>query len=290
MANCAFYVAQGMVVAQRFAMAMGMNTNRFLNVIYPFADATAFCWNQFSGIGKSSFNKFDTLTHEYGHFVEDVMGTYGSSLLDIVLNNPNHAANTDHFYDKDNKSFAMDLTWSEAWATAFAQIAQSYYLSEYVNKVDGFGDRLSHNYSCEDFSFNQQSNEAQEFAVIAFLWDLYDSYSAAETYDNVGLGYSAWWNATTKSGTTTLTKFVDIVESYYPQYRSQIGEIMGAHQIAPSNLTVVNASSLSVSAPPKLSWKVNGSKNNPNDRFQVVFYDASGNQKYATANISDNSK
>ena len=63
MANCAFYLAQGMVVAQRFAQAMGVNFNKCLKVKYPFTNGdNAFCWNKFAGIGKPYFDDFDTET------------------------------------------------------------------------------------------------------------------------------------------------------------------------------------------------------------------------------------
>jgi len=282
-----YYVAQGMIVGQRFAMAMGMNTSRFLNVIYPFGDGTAFCWNQFSGIGNSDFNKWDTLIHEYGHFVQGAMGTYGSTLLDIILNNPSHNTYTDHFHDKDNKTFAMQLTWSEAWATAFSFIAQQYYKSEYT-KIPFSGDVYyngsTKNY--ESYSPTNQSCEAQEDAVIAFLWDLYDPYSSSESADQISLGYSNWWHATTRSGTHTLTDFANVVETYYPEYRGLIGERLGYHQIAPGNLTIKNASGVSSTTPPQLSWRVNGSTYNPNNRFQVAFYNTSGEEVYTTGNIA----
>lgn len=293
MNNRAFYVAQGMVVGQQFSRSMGLYTDRFLNVIYPFTnDNNAFCWNQYAGIGKPYFSDFDTIIHEYGHFVEGALGTYGSNLFDIILYNPNHSSHTDHFVDKNSKRFAMDLTWSEAWATAFSQIAQNYYLSVYKNKVSGFGD-ITDGRNYERYTYVSASGEAQEDAVIAFLWDLYDSKTApslTESYDNISLGYSLWWNVTTKNKASTLTEFAKVIESHYPQYRSEIGELLGAHQIAPSDLRIKNSSNVSVSTPPQLSWKVNGSNANPNDRFQIVFYDSLGNQKYVTATINSAKK
>ena len=132
--NKAFYVAQGMVFAQRYAVEVGgMVANRFLSVLYPLpfsVERSAFCWNQYCGISADYFNSFDTVMHEYGHFVQGVMGTYGSSLWDIFLNNPQHSAQTDHLNDKPDKTFALHLTWSESWATTFAMMAQQHFLSE----------------------------------------------------------------------------------------------------------------------------------------------------------------
>lgn len=84
----AFYVSQGMVIAQRYAIDVGgMSTNKKLAVLYP-VDRTSFCWNVYSGIDTYDYDDIDTLMHEYAHFVEGVKGFYGSSLLDIFLNGP----------------------------------------------------------------------------------------------------------------------------------------------------------------------------------------------------------
>lgn len=291
----AIHVQQGMVVGQRFATEMGMSTDNFIHILFPLdcslfpdvADA-AFCWgevadNCFSVIGANRFDDFDTLIHEYGHFVEISKETYGASLLEILINWPDHKSDDDQFEKKNEKDYAMELTWSESWATAFSQIAQEYYKSEYSN-IPNFADRTDgENY--EQYTYETASGEAQEDAVIAFLWDLYDSGSN-ESYDNIALGYRSWWNYTTKKGTYTLTDFVNAVNHYYPNNRSTIGEILGAHQISPSKVRIRNKSSVSESTPPQLSWRVNGSQANPNNQFKVTFYDAYGNYIYATSYIT----
>lgn len=286
----AVYVQQGMVVGQRFATAMGMITNNFIRVVYPsgigYGDKTSFCWgneeiNCYSVIRADNYNDIDVLTHEYGHFVECSMGNYGSSLWDILTRDPTHWAYNDNFEDKDDKTFAMNLTWSEAWATAFAQIAQDFYDYEYTS-IPGFADCtdgcIGRTY--DNIILDDNSCEAQEKAVAAVLWDLFDDVSEDETHDNVSLGYAAWWALTTGTGTYTLTDFVNRIESLYPSGRGAIGEIMAHYHISPGDLRITNASSVSASVPPKLSWKVNGSINNPNNRFQVVFYDNYGNYIY----------
>lgn len=128
----AFYVQQGMVIGQRFATAMGMKTNSFINVCYPASigtgDGNGFCWgpgksNAIAGIGVDAFNNIDLLIHEYGHFVQYTMGTYGSDLLEMWKNDPSHSVSADHFSEGRDKEYAMELTWSEAWATTFSFIA-----------------------------------------------------------------------------------------------------------------------------------------------------------------------
>jgi len=296
----AMYLQQCMVVAQNFAYEMGMRTDNFINVIYPIpiVQNTGFCWgdiatNCYAAISENEFNDIDTITHEYGHFVECSMGNYGSNLLDMRLNRgPTHESDTDHFEDKPYKYYAMDLTWSEAWATAFAQIAQKYYVSEYPG-IQGFADVVDGR-DYELYKLNDASGEAQEDAVTMFLWDLFDDNNESfddnnESSDKMSLGYYSWWSYTTKKGTYTLTDFVKVVDNYYPLSRSAIGELLGAHQISPSNVTITNLSSISKTTPPTISWKVNGSEANPNNRFEVVFYDKNGNHIY-TAPYIDSTK
>lgn len=288
--NKSIYVLQGMVVGERFAQAMGMSTDNFIHVLYPFTLNTesAFCWgeladNCYAGIGTNRFNNFDTLIHEYGHFVEVSMGNYGAQLWEMAINIPIHKIDTDHFADKLLKDYAMELTWSESWATAFSQIAQEYYKAEYPN-VPGFADVKKDDIDFESPTIRENGGEAQELAVIATLWDMYDS-GANESYDNIALGYRFWWEYTTKKGTYTLTDFAKFVDHYYPQNREEIGELMGQHQISPNRLRIRNKADVSELNPPELIWKVNGSSSNPNNRFQVVFFDNYGNYIYSTSYI-----
>ena len=277
--NKSFYVLQGMVLGYRFATAMGFNCTDTLNVLFPVPQDGAFSYYGQAVIGNVYFDNFDTLIHEYGHFVEQKMGNYSASLLEIIINDPNHYASTDHFYDKEQKEYAMELTWSESWATAFSQIAQDYFSTEYSG-VPGFADHTA-GVNYETYTYTSSSCEAQENAVTAFLWDLFDN-DTTESYDNISLPYSAWWNYTTRTGTGTLTDFVEVVETYYPSNRSPIGEIMASHHISPGNLTINNLSSVSANTPPTLSWLVNGSTTSPNNRFQIVFYDNYDNYIYSS--------
>lgn len=296
--NKSTYVHQGMVLGQRFALTMGMGDNNFLKVQYPGEDS--FCWGTndcIAMISAEDFNDFDTLTHEYGHFVEVSMGIYGPSLFDLILNDPNHSSNSNHFEDKDNKVFAMELTWIESWATIFAQIAQKYYEYDY-DAVPGIADIFDgRNY--EIYTYNPDlSGEAQENAVSAFLWDLYDNTpdevfyskntvgvsSLEVTYDNIALGCYSWWNCTTQKGIYTLTDLINVLENLYASERNEIGIILAAHQISPSNFTLLNEPTMYTG--PKLSWMVNGSAKNPNNLFEVIFFDNYGNQIYSLSNIS----
>lgn len=280
-------VSQSIVVAQRFALEMGMNSNVHINVIFPSPFPTSLCTGN-SGvltaiwITGNDWKKWDVPSHEYGHFVEHKMGIYGTNVFwELIVGGivggfakSSHDSGKDLLYEKASygKAFAMQLAYSESWATALSQIAQEKYKSEYYS-VAGAGDRQDG--GLPDFSTflcDTNSGEGQEHAVISFLWDLYSM-----------LGYQGFWTATTQSGTYTLTDLVAKLEAQYPSYRNQIGQSLSKHQIAPKNLVVSYTSGLSY--PLSLSWTMGGSTNNPNNRFRVCFYDLSGNFKYETTEL-----
>ena len=297
--NKCFYIQQGLVVGQKFALEMGMSFNKHIYVLFTdlyLAHDQAFCFGQnnlfvsLMYIGKDYFSDFDTIIHEYGHYVEHSMSTYGSNLTDIIIpSNSSHYSTDDNIHLKQNKSFALTLTWTESWATVFMFLAQKYYNADYSG-VSYFGDIVNHN---EGYNYsniptdNNNACEAQERAVISFLWRLYDSILS----DN----YQSWWNYTTANcvdGTHkiyTLNDFVHTIDVQHPNLRSTVGQYLSAHHLAPYNLAVTNLSSVSPSTPPVLSWQIGGSMYNPFDCFRVVFYSKYNEYICATGYYDTNS-
>ncbi len=122
---------------------------------------------------------------------------------------------------------------------------------------------------------NADSGEGQEAAITAFLWNLYQQQFFRQ---------NGFWNATTISGTYNLSNLVQTLNTQYPEYRSQIGALMGSFKIAPQMLT--STYTPGSSTPPTIMWRVNGSQNNPNNQFRIAFYNSDGVQKYETGNVS----
>ena len=275
-----FFVQQGMVVGEMFAEQMDFTTGNFINVIYPsghfFKADDAFCYGNnykeyLSIIGSNRFNDFDTLIHEYGHFVEQSNNLYGATLFEIMKNNPSHRLIDDHFDDKPEKEYAMELTWTESWANVFSLMAQKYYKNKYTN-IPGFGDESLNKNNLEDYSLynynvKQNSCEAQELAVSKVLWDLFDSSltgDIGESHDNISLNYTEWWRITTKPGTFTFQDFIEKLSEETIETQIKISKLLEYHQIAPSNVSAVLDSNKL-----KISWTPNGSINNPNNLFNI---------------------
>ena len=294
------YVQQGMIAGQRLALEMGMETNTKLYVFYPFkvpyvfSDNGASCYDFISFIGLNQYSNFKGLVHEYGHYVENRMNTYGDALkghiFDSMPSNFNgtfeqlsniisdiytnfldykHDLGENHFENNASKDFQMELTWAESWATVFSEIVFYHYRSEYIEIYSSLAPQY------EKYSYSGKGGEAQEAAVICFLWDLYDSYSSEEQNDNISISLQQWWNITTKSGTYKLQDLSNTIISYYPELINDVGEIFNKHEIAPSTFSFIN--SPCTYGQLRLFWMPNGSDLYPNNIFRVAFYDNENN-------------
>ena len=276
--NKAFSISQAMSEAQEFANKFAnMPLNKLhLNVAFP-GTLTSFSWNGFSAINQNDWNNWRTIIHEYGHYVENVMGTYGASLWEIIINNPSHYINTDHLNDKNEKEYAMELTWSEAWATVFAMIVYDNvdYLSN-IPYADGIQDYIS---SYNNFTPSvTNSGEGQEEAIISYLWDIYDKDN--ESGDDIGLGTNSFFSATLRYGMYTLTDFIDYFEENYSEIISQNGQLLENNQIAPNLLPFYEKAELT--RPLTIEFYPNGSSYNPNDEFDLEFLSPNG-ERLATS-------
>lgn len=314
------YIQQGMVVGERFATEMGMETDEMLYVFYvgdisaiPYeiigmsqsdfldfvanVNGNAFCYDTISFIGVSHYKNFMATIHEYGHFVENRIGTYGPAVKGHLLENTPesydgtfeyfiefigaiwenkndyiHNISLNHFNYISNtapKIFQMELAWSEAWANAFAEIAFNYFKSDYPSQVYS---SIADFETKKDYSYG---GEAQEYAVTSFLWDLFDSSSTSETYDKVSMDEQDWWDITTESGICTIQDFSENILENYPELISGVGELMSKHNISPEIYYL--AYNHATDSSPRLLWNKNGGQNYRNNIFRVAFYDNENN-------------
>jgi len=280
----ALYVCQGVVVGQRYVLDMGLSVGFFspkVNVYFPTAYSGG---GDVVNISANDWDMWDTHSHEYGHAIQYRIGIWGSVYFAAITppSGFTHKIETDHFSDgiaaTYGKVFAMECAYIEAWATAFCQVAQEKYKNEYLG-IPHASDGLAFQQVVINYNSVPQSGEAQEIAIAASLWHLYEI-----------LGYQGFWNATTQYGTNTLPVLISKLDAQYPQYRNQIGLSLGKHQIAPSNFQVTNRLSVSSTTPPAFVWRNNGSTAYPHDKFDLVFCDSSGNTVVVVSYLTSSAK
>ena len=298
----ATYVHQGMVIGERFAEEMGFETSRMVRVAFPGGrldsdidnglENSAFCGgnifdSSYSTIGIEKYNDIDTLVHEYSHFVQISMDNYGATLADIMTFNPTHEIYHDQYLEKENKNFAMHLTWTEGWGYAFSAMAQKYYQGYYNNmqnyNVDLGVDRY--------INVGNHLGEFQEASVGCFLWSLVDEMKITSNAGGAGdykLPWTPqeWWNMTTVSGTCRLPDFINLIEneSYnfdvdidYEQIKAFVAEKLTTYNIAPE---ILNAYKDTYNSAFMIVFEPNGSISYPNNRFVVKIYNENKEKIY----------
>lgn len=313
----ATYIHQAMTIAERFAEQMGFQSNNFIRVAFPTESITikidnidyslsdmAFCYGDFwdnciCAIGINSWQRTETMVHEYSHYIQCSMGNYGEELLEILYENPNHDGISDYYAQKGDKSFAMHLSWTEGWGYVFSVMAQKYYEGEY----DGL-----ENYETDVSYDGDFIGEFQEKSIKAFLWSLLDQKQIDCKIDttNAILDYQLpwtpqeWWNMTTVQGTYRLPNFIGLIENEgynlgvdldYKSIKEYIAGKLTQYSIAPQ---ILYAEILGVNKSPKIKWVPNGSntfKNGEyysNNRFYVKVLDQDLNIIYTSELLSYN--
>ena len=304
--NRSFKVAQSLAMGQKFINEQGIDITNKVNVAYPAfygtkMDNEAFCYYDYdfqSGlmcIGGLQ-DKWQTMLHEYGHFVHASLNLFPFSWADYATYaissifgvdagvNPAHLGNEDHISDPidgKGKNVGTKFAWSEGWAEAFSYIVQDYYWNDYYLTgktliTTGLEGVKSLYTSYLNIGLN--SCEGQEWAITVFLNNLYNLQ-----IDGLELFLSSIKSEYINGEKIqTISKFVDNLLANYPTYHEEVGEILSRCQIS-SKLNLV--SSFDTYNPPVISWQINGSQYTPLNQFDIKFYDVNGNEKYNINNI-----
>ena len=234
-------------------------------------DITSFSHYWFGGIFDEGWKRPSTMFHEYGHFVQHVMGVYPMDIIDLFSEGPpSHNALQDHF-EQRSKPLALKLAWSEAWAETFSMLVDdqsSDHLSDF-----SWGEGENPQDEFEDYSLfvsHEKSCEAQEKAIVAFLLDLYlgDEFG-------LELGLEGFWNATVLSGVKTFPQFATYMYAAYQSWRSRIGDSLSYHHIAPE-IVIAYLNSRDTMT---ITFKKNGSSVLPPDVFDIAFLESSGYER-----------
>jgi len=247
-------------------------------------DYTSFCYYRFMFLRENYCNDYEGVMHEYSHFLEWQMDTYGiNTKLKFWKHFTGHRGSEDSIAEK-GKEFGMELAWSEGWASAFAAMSLKY--NSHLHSVPNVNYYLTSNreytlYDYTHFSCDKNAGEAQEGNIIALLIDLYCPYEGKTS--DVTLGYSEFFRTSAKKGICTTHDFALNLDKEYPLLRGKIGERLGYYRIAPSEIEISNDYNTHIA--PVITWIGNGSERNPNNIFEIAIYNDQGEKVWTTGQI-----
>ena len=213
-----------------------------------------------------SYESWDSIMHEYGHFVADKEGIdasprgwHGSGNTPMGEHYIKHAfgetvtgdcnnqcANGDRTMSAtEAKGAGMAIAWSEGWATYFAMVAQEYY-SEQLAGIETVANQTYESYLASYILVGRGrgTTEDTESTVYSILYDIYDSPpQSSDSYDDdfgksfLSFGHETLWHTIMKSKATTFDEFDDYFKDYY-EYMSvceKYGALLSYHNIAPGD-------------------------------------------------------
>lgn len=314
----AVQVSQPAIIASNYAGTMLERTMPNVGIYYPVDDEG--CWysrdkqmiyitgHDYDVAGApKSYASWDVIMHEYGHFVQHMVGNISNSPGGTHYLYTNMA---DHYYEEikngklcdscikkgtdlqtiDNCRYhAMKLSWGEAWATVFGFMAQQYYIDA-IQGIEFAGDVCYNAYNfalseTEDLEthIDEHPGESNETSIISLLYNLYDSNP--NDFDNISLGHSGFWNITLLSESEILYDFIEYIMDNNIVNQDDLALLLYYYKINSNVYKIENCSTTSL---PTFYWLPRGgSKYYTNDSFQLVFYNINGNEIYRTARIAE---
>lgn len=302
-AHKAFVVLQALEYGANYVKAITGVTPSFTDCHYPKNN------NRYMGldiieIEEEAYEYWDIILHEYGHKI-----AYYFDFTDNI-------GFFSHYFGKDlisayGKNQGTIRAWHEGVATYFGTVVTHYYGNE-LTGLDNVNDHFYNSYSItesgginpwyENLEENEFSGEGCEGTVVSVLYDLFDSYSSSESWDNISLGHSIIFNSIINSNAVTLSEFTNyfITNVIYPN-DGRIGAIYSNHSISAKKLSITPETG-TASIPPVIVWEVGGTKDSvennsvPNNNFYLVIYDnndsviaTTGTQNVNATNVSTTS-
>ena len=218
---------------------------------------------------------WDTIHHEFGHYVMD------------VLNNEDNPGGSHNLGDcaadvRGSKSEGNRLAWGEGWPTFFGTTGQ-FEMGMAGLGVPRVGDAAYDDLEdgAVSYSLESQDNagrgEDNELAVQRLLWDLYDS--SDDGRDMISRSDNSIWNAVKAAAGSPhiLSHYLSaLLAGQTNQNLLLMGEIASDHQIGPTLNAPLEGAIVSPSNR-NFSWNamVGCPSSYSGNLFELVFYDAS---------------
>ena len=169
-------------------------------------------------------------------------------------------------YDENSNLYdlAVRIAYSEAWASVFAGIAQSFMIQNGLldSNINMVGDSVYSEINMYNFDYNNSNcrmGEATEGSIMGLLWDIYD-INVDDSNDGIAIGAISWWNLTCDSSIRSCS---DLVTKFMSAYSSEeeinnLGERLEYYKIGPGNVTTNINQNMDINSTPQISWEANG--------------------------------
>ncbi len=226
-------------------------------------------------LGLRSYEAWDVIMHEYGHFVADKEGFYNSpggwhngSMAEHYQTHFNNGSRincskSDCVYNywwyliatEDNcKINGTSIAFNEGWATYFSMVSQEYY-SDYIGEIKAVADRKSSSYDGGDIKVarNVGTTEDSENTISSILYDLYDSPpDDPDSFDDfygcdfLSLGHRTVWLLVINSKAITFDEFDDYFQTVYKNTGiiEKYAGLLSYHKLAPGDRYDDNADAM----------------------------------------------
>lgn len=265
-------IQQGLAVASNYIKSLEGSYYSNINVVFPSSGYYGTCYydGQIYILSSDAFD-WDVVEHEYGHYVEDVIGLtlpggthpYYENLEDIGL------------YTKD---YATSLAWTEGWATYFAinlqkEMGAASLLIPYVGDMSYTDiEPISITFSLETPYQDYLLGEGNEVSISAALYDLTDPVNVLD-YDNINCSSSTIWSIVKNNQSNRFSEFVTAFynSTYDMSDKLKFGSTLTHFKMA----ALLNAPIGVTTSNPYFYWTPQGGSSYfPNNRFNLCFYDS----------------
>lgn len=256
------------------------------NVVYPYATENAFYSNgtihineheRYSQSMPSHYGDWDTIGHEYAHFVADYFNLSdspgGQHLSRVNLIDYLHESGLPL---SEAKSDGIYLAWSEGFASYWSIVAQESF-SDDMKTVPFVGDTIitgsNASYIDVDSLSKSSKGDADEEAVASILYKLQSSNT--DWIDKFSMGSITLWNILVENQITSLNQLVNVLCSSYYFEKHDFAILLSEANIIADDM-VLTGNYLNDS--PIFSWSTSmASKYLFYDEFD--FYILDGNQR-----------
>lgn len=248
-----------------------------LGIEYPYGETSS--WYSpitadiYMGIGYINEYMWDTLLHEFGHYV-----AHQNDITSFWPATHYMADNQIHEYGKD---IGRQLAWSEGWAHYFCVMVQQV-MSSTLPNVPNVGDTMKGTYDMETVNnLSYLIGEGNEYVMGLLLYDIADTND--DGVDDIDWGHDVLFDYLESFVENMKASDPDYVLLYFNEfydslnldaYDNEFGPLMTYYKISAA---LTSPSSVTYD-PPTFTWDPQGGiAYNINDDFTLYIMDSSGN-------------